>query len=34
MVRDDMNQVTNEEFDKLVETFDISFTKHFKDNNS
>ena len=33
MIRDDMNQVTNEEFDKLVETFDKAFTKHFKDNN-
>lgn len=33
MIRDDINQVTNEEFDKLVETFDNAFTKHFKDNN-
>lgn len=33
MIRDDINQVTNEEFDELVETFDNAFTKHFKDNN-
>lgn len=33
MIRDDINQVTNEEFDKLVEAFDNAFTKHFKDNN-
>ena len=33
MIRDDINQVTNEEFDKLVETFDNAFTKHVKDNN-
>ena len=33
MIRADINQVTNEEFDKLVETFDNAFTKHFKDNN-
>lgn len=33
MIRDDISQVTNEEFDKLVETFDNAFTKHFKDNN-
>lgn len=33
MIRDDISQVTNEEFDKLVETFDNTFAKHFKDNN-
>ena len=33
MIRDDISQVTNEEFDKLVETFDNAFAKHFKDNN-
>lgn len=33
MIRDDINQVTNEKFDKFVETFDNSFAKHFKDNN-
>ena len=32
MVRDDINEVDNEEFDKLIVSFDSAFDKFFKDN--
>lgn len=32
MVRDDINEVNDEEFDKLIISFDTAFDKYFRDN--
>lgn len=32
MIRDDINQVTEEELNQLIKQFDNSFKKYFKDN--
>lgn len=32
MVRDDINEVNDEEFDRLIISFDTAFDKYFKDN--
>lgn len=32
MIRDDINDVNNEEFDKLVKSFDTAFNGYFKDH--